>query len=556
MLQLPLVVHPFREESPICIVEQEQRANFKAAVLVIGRAMQTPTSELQNLLQGSLDSKSPEELAPLAELLAQQAREARLENPQVGEFVQLEVRYLELAIGYARTLRNAGQEARLIESLAELTSDAAKANELRLKAAGAYAAAGQPDNANRIYKQVGEATGNADLSAQLAAGIGSATIRIDHEQDPDESLAIVETLIDQAETAGLTALHLRLALVRTRIFIQMGRPDAAAHSIGIADKLGDSCPESEYRMLVKAVAAHVWSKQAKFQPALDAIQDVLADAAGDKYWGEINEHAACVYLHCGLHSRARAALEKTVDLYHESGDRFGKARVNLHLGRLLVDEARWEDARAPLALAESEFKALGREHWLGYTQLASVEILMGLGQISEAERRLREIQDSPAIKSSRQHTSTMHEMRGDLLRWSHLHPEALRQYSLARDVARDAGLMREAARGALNCAHMHYLLGRLAPAQTQALLSIGLLGRDWDYAVIEYIESKAALTRIHLKRGHMPEARKTLVDALECADELDLLEAHNALRAQVLIRDLRQLENLVAAAERERDEQP
>src|SRR5690606_14921939 len=115
----------------------------------------------------------------------------------------------------------------------------ARSHELSLNAASAFTRAGQPDAANRIYHQVANAD---DLRTKLNAGIGSAAIKVDHEQDPERSLAIVEGLIDQASAAGLKALHLRLALVRTRFFIQMGRPDAAEHSIRIADKLGDECP--------------------------------------------------------------------------------------------------------------------------------------------------------------------------------------------------------------------------------------------------------------------------------------------------------------------------
>ena len=508
--------------------------------------MQTPASELQNLLQGSLDSKSPEELAPLAELLAQQAHEARLANPDNPKFLQLEIRYLELAVQYAQSLKNAAQEAALLETLAELITDGEQAAQLRLKAAAAFTNAGQPEAAKRIYRQVDDAN---DLQAKLAAGIGAAAIKVDHEQDPEHSLAIVEALIDQAEDAGLKALHMRLALVRTRFFLQMGRPDAGADSIRVADELGDECPDSEYRMLVKAVAAHIWSMQGKYQQALNAVTELLTSTNDDKYWLEINEHAGCVYAHCGLHKKARAIFESTMERYHESRDRFGKARLELYLARLLIDEGRYEQARVPLSLAESEFKALGREHWLGYTMLGNVEILMGLGSMNEAERELRKARTSPAVQTSRLHTCSAHEMAGDMLRHGYCYPEALREYTLAREVARDAGLTREASRAALNCAHMHYLLGRPAPAETQAVLSIALLGRDWDYALIEYVEAKAALARIYLKRGNVGGARKSVVEALETADELELLEEYDALRVQVLIRDLRRLENLVDAAE-------
>lgn len=508
--------------------------------------MQSPTQELQSLLKASLETRSPEELAPLAEMLAQQAREARLAHPGAREFLQLEIRYLELAVEYARALKNPAHEATLLETLAELVPDKTRAHELRLNAAGAYTRAGQPDAATRIYHEVANAD---DLRAKLNAGIGSAAIKVDHEQDPERSLAIVEGLIDQAAAAGLKALHMRLALVRTRFFIQMGRPDAAEDSIHVADKLGDECPDSEYRLLVKAVAAHVWSRQAKFQRAINATDELLQTAQGDKYWTEIQEHAGCVFAQCGLISRARPIFETVLERYHEAGDRFGKARVELYLARLLIDEARWEQARVPLSLAESEFNALGREHWLGYTLLGNVEILMGLGSMEQAERELRKARTSPAVKTSRLHTACAHEMAGDMLRHGFWYREALREYTMAREVARDAGLMREAARNALNCAHIHFLLGRLATAQTQAVLSIALLGRDWDYALVEYIEAKAALTRIHLKRGNNKDARTALLEALEAADGLDLLEEHNALRAQVLVNDLKLLENQVAAAE-------
>lgn len=512
-----------------------------------GSNVRTPTSELQNLLQSSLETRSPEELAPLAEMMAQQAREARLANPGSRELLQLEVRYLELAVEYARSLKNSAHEAALLENLAELVPGKTRAHELRLNAAAAYTRAGQPDAATRIYHEVASAD---DLRAKLNAGIGSAAIKVDHEQDPERSLAIVEGLIDQASAAGLKALHLRLALVRTRFFIQMGRPDAAEDSILLADRLGEDCPDSEYRLLVKAVAAHVWSKQARFKRAINAAAELLQTAQDDPHWTEIQEHAGCVFANCGLHSRARKVFEAITDAYHAAGDRFGKARVELYIARLLIDEGRYEQAGVPLSLAESEFKALGREHWLGFTLLGNVEILMGLGRMTDAERELRKARLSPAVMTSRLHTACAHEMAGDMLRHGFWYREALREYTLARDVARDAGLMREAARNALNCSHIHYLLGRPAPAETQAVLSIALLGHDWEYALVEYIEAHAALTRIYLKRGRSGKARAALVEALEAADNLDLLEEHSALRAQVLITDLKRLEQQVAAAEK------
>ncbi|MBZ0136167.1 MAG: hypothetical protein K8I27_07335 [Planctomycetes bacterium] len=508
--------------------------------------MQTPTSEIQSLLQGSLDSKNPEELAPLAELLAQQAREARLAHPAASVFLGLEIRFLELAANYARSLKNAGREAALIETLAALVPDHQRATAYLLRAAACYATAGRPEDADRIYRQVTDA--DSDLGAKLTAGIGSAAIRIDHEQNPEQSLAIVEGLIDQARTAGLKALHLRLALVRTRFFIQMGRPDAAADSIRIADELGDECPDSEYRLLVKAVAAHVWSRQGKFREALRAVDGVLKAGADDTHWTEIQEHAGCVFANCGLHSKAREIFETTMHRYHEAGDRFGKARLELYLARLLIDEGRWREARVPLSLAASEFKALGREHWLGFTAPANVEILMGKGDWDGAERELRTARNLLSVKTSRLHTYAVHEMAGDLHRHAGRHADALREYNQSREVARDAGLMREAARGALNCAHVHFALGRLATAETQAVLSISLLGEDWRFRLVEYVEAKAALARIHLKRGHFIDARQATLDALEAADELNLLDQENAPRAEVLINDLRRLEDLVGPA--------
>ena len=82
------------------------------------------------------------------------------------------------------------------------------------------------------------------------------------------------------------------------------------------------------------------------------------------------------------------------------------------------------------------------------------------------------------------------------------------------------------------------------------MLALGLVKRSFGEGLIEFVEAKLALARVHLKRGNVADARKWTVEALEAGDELDLLEDTHTLRTRTLISDLKAMEARVASAEK------
>ena len=501
--------------------------------------------ELLEFLEHSLKNLDAGARASMAESLAEQARAGREKHPDKPDFVRLEAQFLDVAILEAEKAHDFARQAQLLSDVAELPGNESQAPARRLESGRAWVKAGRMLAAGKQLRLAAEsAAAIQDTPTRVQAEVEEAILQLNAEEDVPKAVARTISVGERALACGAVRAYLDLARAECRALLWAGHLKEATLRVKSAI---EHAPEgSEAHRYLLATRAVVWGKQG--QPA-DALELAGFAIAAHEPEGELLEALGQVYADCGQHSKARELWDQAVDFYHERADRFGKARISFLQARLRVLEARWADVEAPLSMAEAEFRTLGHAVCLAQSELLRAEMLLGRGKRSEAEQQLSRLLGSRAVQSSLALSCNAHEIAGDLLRWAKLYKPALAEYARARDAAAAAGLRREHARGALNCAHMHFSLNEMALAETQAMLARALVRRSFGEGLIEFVEANLALARARLKRGDVANARKWTIDALEAGEDLDLLDNSHALRTTTLIHDMRRMEDLVAATE-------
>ncbi|MCA8911932.1 MAG: hypothetical protein KDB82_09520 [Planctomycetes bacterium] len=507
--------------------------------------MQSPREALE-FLENSLRSLDADTLASMAESLAQQAHEAAALHPDRPEFSRLEERFLDIAVRHAESGREFARQARLLSEIAAMPGNEPLSPARHLESARAWVKAGRIDHAREQLRRAEEsAAALNDTQTRVQADVEKAILQLNAEEDVVEGVSRTKPVGDEARRLGCNRAYLDLATAECRALIWAGHLTRA--EARVMDALEHAPADSEPRRALLAMRARVWSKQGQPEAALGLAKSAVDD---DDPAGEPLEALGQVYADYGLHTRARVEWDRATDVYHRQADRFGKARVSYLQAKLRVLEARWGEAEGPLSMAESEFRTLGHTTCLTHAKLLRAEMLFGLGEREKADQQLSQLLNSRAVQSSLALSCSAYEIAGDILRWSRRFELALFEYRRSRDAGASAGMPREQARGALNCAHMHLALNEPALSETQAMLALGLVKRSFGEGLIEFVEAKLALARVHLKRGNVADARKWTVEALEAGDELDLLEDTHTLRTRTLISDLKAMEARVASAEK------
>ena len=509
------------------------------------RAMQPSQTSEETLrfLKQALRDLDTEALGDVAESMAEVAHTAAQKHPDVPEFVQLETEFLTRAAANADDDRDFAQQAELLARLAELHTGRG-AGALFLQSAYAWIKAGKPAAAQTQLTSAIERADD-DLPTRLQAEAEQAVLRLKAGEDPEGALKQMAALAISAREAKCVPALARLILVESKALLWIGQLHDADQTIsnGITE-LAKQADAATLRAM-QATQAQVWVRLGRFD---DALKQAQAGVLDDQPEAVPLEALGCVYAECGMYAKARKTWDLAIDAFHEDSDRMGKARVYYYMARLLVSEGKWLEADAPLSMAEAEFRSLGHAFWLAHTGMVRTEVLMGRNMLDLAEQVLSRTRKSPVVKASLFLSGAAFEMYGDTYRWTKRYREALEQYALSRDAGKQAGAKREYARGALNCAHMHLLLEEYALAETQSALAVGLLRGSPGPGLIDSVEAKIVQARVQLKRKKVEPARQCAVEALEAAEELNLMQDPQAARTQALFSDLRKLEQAIASA--------
>jgi len=459
----------------------------------------------------------------------------------------LELKCLALAAADARERCDYLGEAGHYDRMAVLREGSPDSAAELLAAGHAYRCAGSLSAAiERMDHAAAAAAELGEISLHWQARAASADLIAEHLGRPEQALAVVGEAIVGLKDQPKTELHARALLTRTRLLWSLRRLDEAERSATEVIELGKGDLSDEGVLLCGMIRVRVDFARRLAGDAISGAKQLAAAGRDSSVVGELLEHLGSLFLECGDHGLARVTYDQAIEAFDRIDDRLGRARVELGIARLFVEEGRWQAAEAPLALAEGEFDRCESLYWATYASLIRVEVLLGHGSVLEAEKLLASCRASAPVPCSLHFVARYHEMAGDVDRKAKRHDAALIHYIRGRDVARQAGLTRDYARAALNCAHMYLATGQPALAETQATLAGALAKPQEDVLCVEYVEAKLARARVQQTRRMHDSARALVLEALEAADHLLLLDQVDSTRVEVILRDLRRMESLVS----------
>jgi len=410
--------------------------------------------------------------------------------------------HYEAALAASRSTGDVGEEARALGNLGTLQSRQRRSEE----------ALSHYEAALRLYRAAGDRRGEAGALGNLGL--------VHHSNDrAEEARACYAAALAVFQETGARRSEVKVLSNRANLRRREGALDAAREDLSQALRLTRSIGHRPGEGIALGSLGDLFSAMGSEERAVDHYEAALAvfRETGDR-WAECDtlNHLGILRSGQGRLDAAQRHYEDSLAVCRATGDRSAEGNALSNLGSLHGRRGQWGDARDHLGEALRLFREIG--HWRGarnvLSTLGQLELKRGRADLArghlEAAMSVHREADSDERRDRRSEGNLLGAL-GVLCAQEGRHGPAGERLQAALALHRETGHRRGEALalvhlGALSIGQGRWEAAEEALARARALL--GEAGPPLDRAAL-----CCARGRLHLRRGHPPEAAAPLPEA-------------------------------------------